>query len=230
MAAGLNHMVARQSKISFSRGSSWPRDRTQVSHIAGRRFNLCTTREALKYKNIVSQKTSYKDTELQTQVLTSKISREERKPGWKRRERRQERGGKRGGLTDVSCHLQIPRCYGTFPWASREGRLELGPTRNQNQNSSSLPRGGDQSPILSSGWGPFDQIPASRTGGLEKQGRIGRVKERRQRGKGREINKVSCSLPVGALWPVVHVRRRPGTKVSQLRPLGLVHWQASWLV
>ena len=32
--------------ISFSRGFSWPRDRTQVSHIAGRRFNLCTTREA----------------------------------------------------------------------------------------------------------------------------------------------------------------------------------------
>ena len=45
--------------VSFSRGSSWPRDRTQVSHIAGRRFNLCTTREALKYKNTVSQKTSY---------------------------------------------------------------------------------------------------------------------------------------------------------------------------
>ena len=32
--------------ISFSRGSSWPRDRTQVSHIAGRCFNLCATREA----------------------------------------------------------------------------------------------------------------------------------------------------------------------------------------
>ena len=30
--------------ISFSRGSSRPRDRTQVSHIAGRHFNLCTTR------------------------------------------------------------------------------------------------------------------------------------------------------------------------------------------
>ena len=42
---------------------------------------------------------------------------------------------------------------------------------------------------------PFDQIPASRTGGLEKQGRIGRVKERKERGKGREVNKVSCSLP-----------------------------------
>ena len=32
--------------ISFSRGSSQPRDRTQVSHIAGRCFNLCATREA----------------------------------------------------------------------------------------------------------------------------------------------------------------------------------------
>ena len=34
----------------------------------------------------------------------------------------------------------------------------------------------------------------SRTRGLEKQGRIGRVKERRQRGKGREINKVFLFL------------------------------------
>ena len=33
--------------ISFSRGSSLPRDRTQVYYIAGRRFNLHTTREAL---------------------------------------------------------------------------------------------------------------------------------------------------------------------------------------
>ena len=32
--------------ISFSRGSSWPRDRTWVSHIGGRRFNLWATREA----------------------------------------------------------------------------------------------------------------------------------------------------------------------------------------
>ena len=64
--------------------------------------------------------------------------------------------------------------------------------------------------------------------GLEKQGRIGRVKERKERGEGREVNKVSSSLPVGALWPVVCIRRRPGTKGSQLQPLGLVHWQASW--
>ena len=32
--------------ISFSRGSSRPRDRTPVSHIGGRRFNLWATREA----------------------------------------------------------------------------------------------------------------------------------------------------------------------------------------
>ena len=31
--------------ISFSRGSSQPRDRTQVSRIAGRRFTLWATRE-----------------------------------------------------------------------------------------------------------------------------------------------------------------------------------------
>ena len=36
--------------ISFSRGSSRPRDQTQISHIAGRRFNLWATREA---QNIV---------------------------------------------------------------------------------------------------------------------------------------------------------------------------------
>ena len=64
--------------------------------------------------------------------------------------------------------------------------------------------------------------------GLEKQGRIGRVKERKERGKGKELNKVSCFLPVGALWPVVHLRRRPGTKGSQLWPVGLVYSQASW--
>ena len=33
--------------ISFSRGSSWPRDRTQVSHIADRFFSVWATREAL---------------------------------------------------------------------------------------------------------------------------------------------------------------------------------------
>ena len=32
--------------ISFSRGSSWPRDQTQVSHIAGRCFTIWVTRDA----------------------------------------------------------------------------------------------------------------------------------------------------------------------------------------
>ena len=35
--------------ISFSRGSSWPRDQTQVSRIPGKRFNLWATREAHQY-------------------------------------------------------------------------------------------------------------------------------------------------------------------------------------
>ena len=39
--------------ISFSRGSSRPRDRTLVSRIAGRRFNLWATREALTFSSII---------------------------------------------------------------------------------------------------------------------------------------------------------------------------------
>ena len=35
--------------ISFSRGSSWLRDQTQVSCIVGRGFTIWATREALKY-------------------------------------------------------------------------------------------------------------------------------------------------------------------------------------
>ena len=38
--------------ISFSRGSSRPRDRTQVSHTAGRCFNLWATREAHQLQRI----------------------------------------------------------------------------------------------------------------------------------------------------------------------------------
>ena len=36
--------------IPFSRGSSQPRDQTQVSHMAGRFFIIWATREALQYK------------------------------------------------------------------------------------------------------------------------------------------------------------------------------------
>jgi len=42
----LQARILERVAISFSRGSSRPRDRTQVSHLAGRCFNLWTTREA----------------------------------------------------------------------------------------------------------------------------------------------------------------------------------------
>ena len=35
--------------ISFSRGSSWPRDQTQASRVVGRRFTVWATREAMRY-------------------------------------------------------------------------------------------------------------------------------------------------------------------------------------
>ena len=43
----LQARILKWVAISFSRGSSWPRDRTQVSHISGRCFNLWATWEAL---------------------------------------------------------------------------------------------------------------------------------------------------------------------------------------
>ena len=42
----LQARVLEWAAISFSRGSSWPRDRTWVSRIPGRHFNLWATREA----------------------------------------------------------------------------------------------------------------------------------------------------------------------------------------
>ena len=38
------------------------------------------------------------------------------------------------------------------------------------------------------------------------------VKERKERGNGREGNKVSWSLLVGALWPVGHIRKETRDK------------------
>ena len=164
--------------------SCWPRDRTQVSHIAGRCFNLCTTREAFKYKN---PSTNIKDFK-----------------GGKEARLKEEGGGRgRGGWKGLPCRHLLPPADTQALWDFTLGlqrredwNLALPEIRpDQNQNLSSLPRGGDQLPIPSSGWGSFDQISASRTGGLEEQGWIGRVKERKERGKGREVNKVSCSSP-----------------------------------
>ena len=116
--------------ISFSRGSSGPRNWTQVSHIAGRCFNLGSTREALKHKNTVSQKTSYRDTELSTNIKDFKGGKEAR---LKEEGGGGGRRGRKGGLIDVSCHLQMPRRYGTLPWASREGRTGTRPYQKSDQ-------------------------------------------------------------------------------------------------
>ena len=47
--------------ISFSRGSSQPRDRTQVSHIAGRHFTIWATREDLHGRNDMERKDTRKN-------------------------------------------------------------------------------------------------------------------------------------------------------------------------
>ena len=43
----LQARILERVVIPFSRGSSWPRDQTQVSHIEGRFFTVCASREAL---------------------------------------------------------------------------------------------------------------------------------------------------------------------------------------
>ena len=98
-------------------------------------------------------------------------------------------GGGRGGAEGVALQTS-PATYrysgitGLFPGPSEKGGLELGPTRNQNQNLSFFAKRrlfvSDSQLRLRL----FDQIPVSRTGELEKRGRIGGVKERKERGKG----------------------------------------------
>ena len=48
--------------ISFSRGSSWPRDWTQVSRIAGRCFTFWATREALYFGHLMGRTDSLEKT------------------------------------------------------------------------------------------------------------------------------------------------------------------------
>ena len=148
MAAGLNQMVARQSKMTI-------KITTQNTELKHTHINLAVLiRHSLKYKNTVSQKASYRDTELQIQVLTSKISKGEKEARLKEEWGGGGRGEQKGwpyrcllpptdiqALWDFSLGLQRRE-----NWNS--ALPEIRP--DQNQNSSSLPRGGDQSPILSS--------------------------------------------------------------------------------
>ena len=106
----------------------------------------------LKYKNTVSQKTSYRDTELQIQVLTSKIS----KGGKEARLKEEGGGGRRRGQKGWPYRCLLPPTDTQALWDftlglwRREGWNSALPEirPDQNQNSSFLPRGGDQSPMV----------------------------------------------------------------------------------
>ena len=54
--------VLQWGVISFSRGSTWPRDRTWVSCIVGRRFTLWATREALNHSSFQFSSSVVSDT------------------------------------------------------------------------------------------------------------------------------------------------------------------------
>ena len=60
------------SSLSLFQGSSLPRDQTQVSHIAGRRFNLWATREA-PYYIINSQSISFTYGDMYVSMLLSEF-------------------------------------------------------------------------------------------------------------------------------------------------------------
>ena len=105
------------------------------------------------------------------------------------RGRRRERGARRLALQMSPATWRHPGITGLYPGPPEKGGLELGPTRNLTRTEpefefSAKRRWSVSNPQLR--LKPFDQIPASRTRGLEKRGRIGRVKERKERGKGRE--------------------------------------------
>ena len=55
--------------ISFSRGSSQPRDQTQVSHIEGRCYNLWATREDPRYTKIRTKSLCIKGLKLKEEIV-----------------------------------------------------------------------------------------------------------------------------------------------------------------
>ena len=62
--------------ISFSRGSSWPRDQTQISRIIGRCFTIWATREVLLQKQHKFITEFVEGTSLMTQWLRIRLPRE----------------------------------------------------------------------------------------------------------------------------------------------------------
>ena len=87
------------------------------------------------------------------------------------------KGGQKGCLTDASCHLQTPRRYGTFPWASRKGRAGTRPYQKPDQKIQVL----CQEEMISLQSAQAEALrPDSciQDQGARKTGRIGRAKER----------------------------------------------------
>ena len=109
MEAGLNQINGGQTKQN---GHQKSQHRTELKHT---HINLAVLiRHSLKYKNTVFQKISYRDIELQIQVLTSKISREERTPG-RKKGRRWEKGAKGVALQTSPAAYRYPGVMGLFP-------------------------------------------------------------------------------------------------------------------
>ena len=139
MAAGLNGGQTKQNSHHKSQ------HRTELKHT----YNLAVLiRHSLKYKNTVSQKTFYRDTKLK---MSSKISK-----GGKEARLKEEGGvGGREGQNVWTYRRLLPP---TDTQALRDFSLGFQKREDWNsalpetrpENSSSLPRGVDQSPILSS--------------------------------------------------------------------------------
>ena len=131
--------------------------------------------------------------------MFSNISKGGKKARLKEEGRGCGRGGKMGGLTDMPCHLQIPRHYGTLPWASREGSTGTQPYQKPSQTRTEPKWVHCQKEVISLQFSA--QAEAVRPDsyiqdqGTRKRGRRGRIKERKERRMGREVNKASCSWP-----------------------------------
>ena len=144
MVAGLNGGQTKQN------GRHKSQHRTELKHT---HINLAVLiRHSLKYKNVVSRKTFYRDTKLQ---MSSKIS----KGGKEARLKEGGGGGGKAGQKGWPYRRPLPPADTQVLWD-----FSLGFQRREDWNSalpetrpenlSSLPRGGDRSPILSSSWGP----------------------------------------------------------------------------
>ena len=135
MAAGLSGGQTKQN------GHHKSQHRTELKHT---HINLAVLiRHFLKYKNTVSQKTFYRDTELQ---MSSKVLR----GGKEKKEEEAGRGAKRVALqtSPPPADTQALRDFSLGFQRREDWNSALPETRPG--NSSSLPRRGDQSPILSS--------------------------------------------------------------------------------